>query len=191
MSELKNLIVVDITDKENTLLTPSEIGATGEHLIKEITANGTLLIKNNSQKSRLWNITCDLKEVVNTNLNKVLNAGAINPSQEFKQDYDIQNMKSPCLKVLETVDSERDISGTINNTFLYENANKCNLKLALTNTLDVPFTEITVVKELPEILQDVEIKPPNIGTAEQSEEEGKKILSWKIQGEKRSISWRS
>lgn len=182
MSELKNLIVVDITDKENILLIPSEIGATGDHVVKEITANGTLLIKNDSQKSRLWNITCDVKEIVNTNLNKVINVGAVNPSQEFKQDYAIENMKAPCLKVVEAVDSERDISGTINNAFLYENANKCNLKLALTNTLDVPFTEIIVVKEMPDIFQDIEIKNPNIGTAEQAEEDGKKILSWKIQG---------
>ena len=182
MSELKNLIVVDITDKENTLLIPSEIGATGEHVLKEITANGTLLIKNDSQKSRLWNITCDLKEIVNTNLNKVLNVGAINPSQEFKQDYTIENLKVPCLKVVEALDSERDISGTINNAFLYENSNKCNLKLALANILDVPFKEITVVKELPDIFQDIEIKTPNIGTAEQAEEDGKKILRWKIQG---------
>ena len=31
MSELKNLIVVDITDNENIILSPVEIGATGEH----------------------------------------------------------------------------------------------------------------------------------------------------------------
>ncbi len=182
MSELKNLIVVDITDYENIVLAPTGIGATGDHDIKEIKAKGTLLIKNSSDKSRLWNITCDLKEVVNTNLEKVLNVGSVNPAQEFKQEYEIQNLKEPVLKVLEVIDAERDISVTTNNAFLYENANKCNLKLSLTNTLEIPFTEITVSKELPHIFQDIEIKSPSRGSAEQTEEDGKRILSWKIQG---------
>ena len=182
MSEMKNLIIVDITDYENIILSPAGIGATGDHDIKEIKARGTLLIKNTSDKSRLWNITCDLKEVVNTNLEKVLNVGSINPAQEFKQDYEVQNLKEPVLKVLEVLDAERDISVTANNAFLYENANKCNLKLSLTNILDIPFTEITVAKELPALFQDIEIKSPNIGNADQVEEDGKRILSWKIQG---------
>ena len=45
MSELKNLIVVDITDYENIVLAPAGIGATGDHDIKEIKAKGTVLIK--------------------------------------------------------------------------------------------------------------------------------------------------
>ncbi|MFX1338867.1 MAG: hypothetical protein ACFFDK_09680 [Promethearchaeota archaeon] len=182
MSELKNLIVVDITDYENIVLAPTGIGATGDHAIKEIKAKGTLLIKNTSDKSRLWNITCDLKEVLNTNLEKVLNVGSINPAQEFKKDYEIQNVKEPVLKVLEVLDAERDISVTANNAFLYENANKCNLKLSLTNTLEIPFTEITVEKELPSFFQDIEIKAPNTGTADQVEKDGKRNLNWKIQG---------
>ena len=182
MSELKNLIVVDITDYENIVLAPTGIGATGDHNIKEIKAKGTLLIKNTSGKSRLWNITCDLKETVNTDLEKLLNVGSINPAQDYKKEYAIQNLKAPLLKVLEVFDAERDISVTANNAFLYENANKCNLKISLTNTLDIPFTEITVVKELPSIFQDIEIKSPNKGAAEQVEQENKRILSWKIQG---------
>jgi hypothetical protein len=182
MSELKNLIIVDITDYENIVLAPAGIGATGDHAIKEIKAKGTLLIKNTSGKSRLWNIICDLKENINTDLEKVLNVGSINPAQDYKKEYAIQNLKEPLLKVLEVFDAERDISVTANNAFLYENANKCNLKLSLTNTLEIPFTEITVIKELPSIFQDIEIKSPNKGAAEQVEEGGKRILSWKIQG---------
>jgi len=180
MAQLK--IEIDIADEENTILAPTDIGATGEHNIKEIKAKGTLLVKNETQKSRLWNLSCDLKEIVNTNLSKDLNIGAINPGQEYKNDYEIQNPQEPCLKVVETFDTEVANSGVINNTFLYENANKCALKLDLTNTLDVPFTEITVVKELPEYFQEIEIKSPSIGSAEQGEAEGKRVLNWKIQG---------
>jgi hypothetical protein len=182
MSELKNLIIVDITDYENTILAPSAIGAIGEHVIKDIKAKGTLLIKNTSNKSRLWNITCDLKEMVNTNLNKVLNVGPINPNQEFKQDYEIHNLKEPCLKVLEVFDAERDISVTANNTFLYENANKCNLKISITNTLELPITDITASREMPAIFQDIEIKTPNIGSATLGEDGNKRTLTWKIEG---------
>ena len=110
MSEIKNLIVIDVTDYENTILTPSGIGATGDHNIKEIKANGIFLVKNISQKSRLWNLSCNLKETVNTNLNKELNVGAVSPTEEFKQEYEIQKLNEPCLRVLETVDTERDLS---------------------------------------------------------------------------------
>ncbi|MBD3342386.1 MAG: hypothetical protein GF353_25015 [Candidatus Lokiarchaeota archaeon] len=182
MTDLENLIVVDITDYEDTVLSPDGIGATGAHLIKEIKGKGTLLIKNPSQKSRLWNLTCDLNEVVNTSLEKVLNVGSVNPGQEFKQDYEIQNVKTPRLTCLETFDAERDISVTINNAFLYENPNKCNLRLQLTNTLDLPFTEITLTREMPEIFQEIEIKSPNFGSAEISNVEGKRVLVWKITG---------
>ena len=178
---LKNLIVIDITDYEDTVLSPTGIGATGAHDIKEIKGKGTLLIKNTSQKSRLWNLSCDLKEIINTNLEKVLTVGTVNPNQDFKQEYEIQNLKEPCLKVIETFDAERDLSGKVNNAFLYENTNKCNLKIDLTNPLEIPFTEITVTKEMPPLLQDIEIKSPNFGNAELGQEEGKKILTWKVE----------
>ena len=180
MSDLKNLIIVDITDNENVILAPKGIGATGEHEIKQIKGKGTLLVKNTSKKSRLWNLGCDLKETVNTSLKKILNVGSVNPGSQFKQEYDVQNLKTPCLKVLETLDAEREVTGKINNTFLYDNTNKCNLKFDLTNTLNVPFTEITLTKELPPILQDIDIKSPNFGDAKLDEKSGKKILTWKI-----------
>ena len=34
-----------------------------------------------------WNLVCNLKETVNTNLSRELNAGAVNPTEEFKQEY--------------------------------------------------------------------------------------------------------
>ena len=180
MSELKNLIVVDITDNENTILVPTGIGATGVHYIKEIKGNGTLLIKNPSQQSRLWNVTCDLKEVIDTTLDKVLNVGTINPGQEFKKDYELQNLKEPCLKVSEFFDTEKGISDTVNNVFLYEKVNDCSLKINLVNSVDLPIIEIKVVKEVPEFFHEIQIQTPSSGTAELTEEGGKKVLIWNI-----------
>jgi len=180
MSELKNLIIVDITDRENTVLAPTGIGATGVHDIKEIKGNGTLLIKNPSQQSRLWNLTCDLKEVIDTTLDKVLNVGAVNPGQDFKKDYELQNLREPCLKVSEIFDTEKGISNTVNNVFLYEKVNDCSLKINLVNSVDKPISEIKVVKEIPEIFHEVQIQTPSAGTADLTNEEGKKVVVWNI-----------
>lgn len=174
MNELqKNLIIIDITDYEHIVLDATQ-------KLSSIKCNGTLLVKNPSTKSRLWNLSCDLKETVNTNLSKIINVGSVNPSQQFKQDYQIQNIKEPTLQVEEIFDIERDIPSAVNNAFLYENTNNCNLKLNLDNPLDKPFTEIIVTRDLPKIFQDVEIKTPSVGSAELAEQDGKRVLIWKV-----------
>ncbi len=128
MSE--NLIIIDITDKE-------VIHLDGAQNLKEITGNGTLLVKNPTQKSRLWNLVCDVKESVNTSLaSKEISVGVLNASQDFAIEYEIKDLKTSSLKVEEIFDAEKSISGKVNNAFLYQNANNCILKLILTNPLD-------------------------------------------------------
>ncbi|GAG97546.1 unnamed protein product, partial [marine sediment metagenome] len=79
-----NLIIIDITDKEKIILD-------GAQVLKEIKGTGTLLVKNPTQKSRLWNLICDVKEPVNTNLDsKELSVGTLNPTQNFAKDYEIK-----------------------------------------------------------------------------------------------------
>ena len=114
MSDLQNLIVVDITDREYI-----ELGEKSE--LKSIKGDGTVLTRNTSQSSRLWNCTNDLKEILNTNLSdKVINVGALNPGQDHKQDYEIQNLQEPLLKVVEIFDTDRTTATTANNAFLYK-----------------------------------------------------------------------
>ena len=128
MSDLNNLIIVDITDKEYI-----QLGVNSE--LTSIRGDGTILTKNPSQQSRLWNCTNDLKEIVNTTIpEKVLAVGALNPGQEHKQEYEIQNLQAACLKVVETFDTERGTGASVNNAFLYKNANKCRLTLTYTKT---------------------------------------------------------
>ncbi len=170
---MTELIIIDITDHENIILDARQ-------QISSIKCNGVLLVKNNSKKSRLWNLTCDLKEAMNTNLSKVLNVGSVNPEQQFKQDYQIQNVKEPSLKVEEIFDVEREVANVVNNAFLYENTNKCGLKIILSNPLDKPFADIKVTREIPKLFQDIEIKAPNYGSAELNEQEGKRVLIWKV-----------
>ena len=92
---MSDLIIIDITENEKVVID-------GSLNPKEIKGSGNLSVKNPSSKSRLWNLMCDLKEIVNTTINsRELNVGILNPSQEFNKDYEIQNLKQPSLIVNE------------------------------------------------------------------------------------------
>ena len=171
---MSDLIIIDVTDKEKIVLD-------GESNQKEILGNGKLIVKNPSKKSRLWNLSCNLKEIVNTSVSSVeLNIGALNPGQEFAKEYEIKNLKEPCLKVIEIFDTDREIPDKVNNNFLYLNDNKCILKLTLGNPLSLPILDIKLKRELPKLLQDIEIKEPNFGAASLQEENGSRFLTWEI-----------
>ena len=170
----QNLIIIDITDRERIILD-------GSQNIKEISGNGTLAIKNPTQKSRLWNLNCDVKENVNTSLDsKEISVGALNPAQEFTKNYEIRELKESSLKVQEIFDAEKSIPDRINNAFLYQNDNKCSLKLILNNPLNVPILEIKVKRDMPSFIQEIEMRNPTLGEANLRDEEGKRILSWEL-----------
>lgn len=173
MSETNKLIVIDITEYESTQLDDFQN-------IKSIKSAGELKIKNPSRQSRLWNLTCDLKETVNTNLEKKMDIGTINPGEQFSKDYSIQEVKKPSLKVIEVVDTARDLPNTVNNTFLANTENKCKIKLSLTNSQSVPILNINLSRELPPIFQNVEIQSPNLGEAKLETVDEKKILMWEV-----------
>ncbi len=169
------LIVVDIADNESIILD-------GLQKIKSISGMGKLLVKNSSQKSKLWNLVCDLKEIVNTTVgSKGLNVGALNPGAQFEKDYNIQNLKEAKLKLVEEFDTNEEISDIVNNTFLYDTDNKCKLKLTLQNPLNLPIIDITLRRELPNLFQSIELKKPDNGSAEVVEEDNGRFLIWKIE----------
>ncbi|MFX1409865.1 MAG: hypothetical protein ACFFA6_05910 [Promethearchaeota archaeon] len=171
---MSDLIVVDITEKEKIILD-------GSLKQKEIIGKGKLIIKNPSAKSRLWNLTCDLKENINTSIkSRELELGILNPTQQFIQEYEIRNLKEPKLKISETFDTDISITDKINNTFLFLRDNKCKLKLILKNLLDLPILDIKLSREMPKLFQDIEILTPNLGIANIKEEKGKRYLSWEI-----------
>jgi len=169
---MTKLILIDITEKENTLLDDKQE-------IKEITGSGTLVVKNTSQKSRLWNMRGDVKENVNTSLQKELDIGLINPGEEYTNEYNVEELKHPTLKVEETFDTARNILDRVNKAFLYNNNNECKLKIELTNPLETPISNIIVQREIPAIFQNLELSKPTVGEASVIEEEGK-TLNWKI-----------
>ena len=169
-----NLVVIDITDYEHIILD-------GASELKEIKGNGRLAVRNPSKRSRLWNLICNVRENVNTSIeSKELSAGTINPSQEFLKEYEISDLKEPCLKVVEIFDVERTDPNTVNNAFLFKNDNKGNLKLILDNPLGVPILDIKVVRDMPEFIQEIEMPKPKLGDLNLKEDGGKRILSWDI-----------
>jgi len=171
---MSDLIIVDIEEVEKTLLD-------GQLNQKEIKGNGKILIKNPSQKSRLWNLGCDLKEIVNTTISsRELDVGILNATQEYKSEYEVQNLKEPSLKVVDIFDTTMSISDKVNNAFLFETDNKCKLKLVLTNPLDIPISNIKVKREIPSFFQEIEILNPNIGVAGIIEESELRFLIWDI-----------
>ena len=171
---MTDLIIVDITDNEETFLDPLLTQ-------KEINGYGKLIVKNPSQKSRLWNLICNLQETVYTSLNsKELNIDTLNPNQEFTQEYEIKNLKAPSLKVNEEFDIDNTTPNIINKAFLYRQKNNCTLKIILINPLNLPISNIRLTREIPITFQDIEILPPNIGETNIKEVNGKKQLNWEI-----------
>ncbi|MHA2050914.1 MAG: hypothetical protein ACW986_14980 [Promethearchaeota archaeon] len=170
----QNLIVVDITEKETAYLD-------GSSNLKEIICNGKLIIKNPSQKSRLWNLNCDLKEIVNTSFDsREINVNTLNPAQEFVREYELKGIKAPTLEVKEEFDTDVSDHEKFNNTFLFQKDNKCLLKIILQNPHSLPILEIKVYKEIPEIFHEIEIKSAIRGDSMIKEENGKKSLTWEI-----------
>ncbi len=172
MSE--NLIVIDITDEEHIVLD-------GSQNLKEISGKGTLVVKNPTQRSRLWNLLCNVKENVNTSLeSKELTLGTLNPTQNFSKEYEIKDLKGSSLKVEEIFDTDKSDSAKVNNAFLYKTDNKCSLKLILTNPLNLPILEIKVKRDMPAFIQEIEMRNPSHGDASLKEEGGKRILAWEL-----------
>ena len=171
---MSDLIIIHIIENEKILID-------GQLNHKEIKGNGKILIKNPSQKSRLWNLGCNLKETVNTTFSsRELSVGILNPNQEFSSEYEIQNLKDPSLKVDEIFDTAISISDKVNNTFLFETENKCKLSLILTNPLDIPISDIKVKRKIPSFFQEIELINPNIGIAGITGDIEEKALEWNI-----------
>ncbi|UCC19682.1 MAG: hypothetical protein JSV62_16545 [Promethearchaeota archaeon] len=172
MSE--NLVIIDITDRERLVLD-------GSQDLKEITGNGTLIVKNPTQRSRLWNLLCNVKENVNTSIeSKELTIGTLNPTQEFTKEYEIKDLKDSSLKVQERFDTDKSDSGKVNNAFLYKMDNKCSLKLTLSNPLNLPILDIKLKREMPEFIQEIEMRNPSDGEALLKEEDGRRMLAWEL-----------
>ncbi|MFX0029017.1 MAG: hypothetical protein ACFE8B_07400 [Candidatus Hermodarchaeota archaeon] len=172
MSE--NLVIIDLTERERIILD-------GSQNLKEITGSGSLFVKNPSQRSRLWNLNCDIKENVNTSIeSKEFIVGTLNPGQEFEKAYEIKDLKHSTLKIEEIFDTDISDSGKVNNAFLYKKDNKCSLKLTLTNPLKLPILEIKAKREIPEFIQEIEMRSPSKGEANLKEEQGKRMLIWEL-----------
>lgn len=171
---MSDLIIIDITESEKVELD-------GASNLKEIHGEGKILIKNPTQKSRLWNLTCDLKEIVNTTLtSRELEIGILNSDQIHETGYQIQDLKQPSLNIVEKFDTDLEIQEKMNNIFRYKMDNKCKLTLHIHNPLEQAVTNIKLSREIPTYFQEVEIQSPSTGVAGIVGEEGMRNLNWDI-----------
>jgi len=171
---MSDLIIVDITENEKIHL------GTKSELI-DVIGNGKFIIKNPSNKSRLWNLNCDLKEIVNTTIEtRDIDVGILNPTQEYTQEYEIQNLKKASLLATEIFDTNSKNSNQVNDTFLLNYDNICSLKIILENPLDTAISNIKVNRNIPLFCQEIEVLTPSKGNAGVLEEAGSKFLTWNI-----------
>ena len=158
---MTDLIIIDITDTEKAELD-------GASKLREISGEGILSIKNPTLKSRLWNLNCDLKEIVNTNIaSRELDIDILENNQIHELNYQIQNLKEPSLQVVEEFNTE----------FSY---NKCRLTLHLKNPLKQAITNVKLSREFPLYFQDIEIQPTKIGVVAIVRDGGNQYLNWDI-----------
>jgi len=171
---MSDLIIIDITESE-------KIELDGASNLKDIRGEGIISIKNPTQKSRLWNLACDLKEIVNTSLtSRELEVGILNSNQIHETSYQIKDIKEPSLNVFEEFDTDLEINDLVNDTFRYNMDNKCKLTLNIENPLDQPITNITISREIPEYFQEVEIQNPNSGVAGMVGEMEQRYINWDL-----------
>ncbi|TXT63001.1 MAG: hypothetical protein BAJALOKI1v1_810015 [Promethearchaeota archaeon] len=173
MSEFKNLIIIDITDVEEPLLD-------GNQNVKQIKGSGTIAVKNPSKTSRLWNSVLNLKEVVNTNAQKSMEMGIINPGKSFEKSYTIENLEKPCLELEEIFDTNRELSDKVNNAFLFKEPNLCRLTIKLTNTLDKPITDINITRTLPAFVKKIEFGANETGEVNINESSDNTVVNWTV-----------
>jgi len=171
---MSDLIIIDITESEKAALD-------GLSNLKEIRGNGIILIKNPTEKSRLWNLNCDLKEIVNTTLStRELEIGILNSKQTHDISYEIKDLKEPSLNVSEEFDTDLEIQTELNDVFRYNMDNKCKLTLHIKNPLKKPITNIKLSREIPQYFQELEIQNTSMGVAGLVEKEEKRYLNWDI-----------
>ncbi|MFX1497183.1 MAG: hypothetical protein ACFFBH_06635 [Promethearchaeota archaeon] len=158
---MPNLIIVDITETEQT-----KLDSNGN--LKEINGYGTLTIKNPSNKSKLWDLNCDLKEIVNTTMDsREIALDSLNPSQETSKSYQIKNLKKPSLVVTELFN-------------LSNQYNKYSIKIKVTNAIDHLISNIKISRELPDKFKNIEYETPEMGKMKINTVDGVSMLEWDI-----------
>ena len=171
---MSDLIIIDITETEKI-----ELDETSN--LKDIQGKGVISIRNPTQKSRLWNLTCDLKEIINTTISsRELDVGILSSDQTYQTDYQIQNLKEPSLQIIEKFDTDIENQNSLNNAFRYEMDNKCRLTLRIINPLDQAITNIKLSRELPKYFEEIEIQNPQVGVAGIVGGEQIRLLNWDI-----------
>ena len=171
---MPDLIVVDITEYEKIRLNSKSEPV-------HVKADGKIVIKNPSKKSKLWDLSCDLKETVDTSFEtRELDVGILDPAQTFSKEYKIENLKKPSLEVTEAFKNITENNKNVNNVFLLDSNNACELKIVVSNLIKTTISSIKLHRNIPDFFQEIEMVNATNGTARLLEEAGSKFLVWDI-----------
>ncbi|MHA1776253.1 MAG: hypothetical protein DRO88_08885 [Promethearchaeia archaeon] len=154
----KDKININITEMEETVLK-------ADNSVESIVCSGTLEVVNPSASHKIWNVELDVAETeLLQNIENHYKRNVIPPSNTWLFDYTIPQMKQPVLEVVEKFDLSKEYKD-LNQNFTLNAKNLGSIFITLTNTIDVPITNITVIKILPDYFKETKIARFTSGNA--------------------------
>jgi hypothetical protein len=142
---------------------------------------GTLLVKNEGSKHRIWDIDIKLKGGENVEgIDKELHVPELEPGENWKQEYTINVGKEdrPQLLVHEAIDTFPDTQAK-SQIFLYDKDSTGQIAqfiLSAENAGDKAIEGIEITKAVPADFNDVSIKSQSAGKASRDGD----LITWKI-----------
>jgi hypothetical protein len=150
--------------------------------IIDSTVNGQIIVKNDGNKDRIWDIDIELSGGDNTDLKeKKFHINELDPQEDWTKDYKIEitSDDKPPIVLEETIDafpeSEED-----SHTFLLNEEGKSQdvkMNIKIENTSDSTVSTIVLTKAIPEDFKKMKVKGETKGSAGK-EDEG---IEWKVE----------
>jgi len=149
--------------------------------IVDSNVKGEIIVKNEGEKDRIWDIDIELSGGDNTDLKeKKFHIPELDPQEDWNLEYniDITADVDPPLKISEEIDTFTDTDEDSHSFILDEDSTGQNVKIAIKveNTRDSSISEIEITKEVPDDFKDVKIVSRGIGDA--TFEDG--VITWTI-----------
>ncbi|MHA1300945.1 MAG: hypothetical protein ACTSO9_16115 [Candidatus Helarchaeota archaeon] len=152
--------------------------------IIDSTVNGQILVKNDGEKDRIWDIDIELSGGENTDLDeKKFHIADLEPQEEWTKDYKIEITPDdkPPIVLTESIDTFPDTEEESNTFILSEDAEQpINMKITMENTSDSTVSVIKFSKVIPEDFKDFQVVSESKGKTSKDSEEGVDVIVWEI-----------
>ncbi|MHA1379724.1 MAG: hypothetical protein ACTSRG_15245 [Candidatus Helarchaeota archaeon] len=153
--------------------------------IIDSTVNGQIVVKNDGEKDRIWDIDIELTGGDNTDLaEKKFHIADLEPQEDWTKDYKIEITAEdkPPIVLTESIDTFPDTEEESNTFILSEDAEQpVYMKLKIENTSDSSVSSIKVSKVVPEDFKGFDIKGETKGSTSKDSEDGVDIIVWEVE----------